>query len=125
MAAAPREVEIDARWTMAYYAAGVGDAAPCYLDTPLPGKEGPAIDETTAIEGAFSAKTTLTWACTPEGLRAPGLGKSFPMAAIEESARASDEDTGVDLPRAERWKVGAAWTRRAEQRAKSESGSKA
>lgn len=35
-AAAPREVEIDARWTMAY-AAGLGDAAPCYLDTLRPG----------------------------------------------------------------------------------------
>jgi acyl dehydratase len=31
-AAEPRETEIDARWTMAY-AAGLGDAAPCYLDT--------------------------------------------------------------------------------------------
>jgi acyl dehydratase len=35
-AAAPREVEIDARWTMAY-AAGLGDAAACYLDTLRPG----------------------------------------------------------------------------------------
>jgi acyl dehydratase len=35
-AAAPRETEIDARWTMAY-AAGLGDAAPCYLDMLRPG----------------------------------------------------------------------------------------
>jgi hypothetical protein len=90
-------------------------------------KPGPVIEELTTTEtpGAAAAKRELkiAWSCTAEGLRAPGLGQSFPMAMIDEAALASDEDVGVDLPQPERWKVGASWTRRAERRARPDSGS--
>jgi hypothetical protein len=78
---------------------------------------GAAFDESHEVEGGPAA-ASATWACTAEGLRAPAFGAQFPLGAIAEDALAAREEHGVDLPRDAAWKVGAAWTRSAEERAR-------